>query len=261
VSLEAPLSFWVLIPARRASSRLPDKPLADIAGQPMILRVAEVAARSGATRVAVATDDAQIAAVVERAGFDAVMTETHHQSGTDRLAEACSRLAAPADQLVVNLQGDEPLMPAETLGRIAQALSRHPWASVSTAVTPIHSLDEFHNPSAVKAVVSGRGEALYFSRAPIPYLRQPALEQPGPLPHEPRALRHLGLYGFRAGLLPGFVQWCPSPLERTEQLEQLRWLEHGHSICVVELESPPPAGVDTPEDLERVRAVWARRAL
>jgi 3-deoxy-manno-octulosonate cytidylyltransferase (CMP-KDO synthetase) len=227
----------------------------------MILRVAQAAARSGAARIAVATDDQEIAQVVQAAGYEAVMTAADHQSGTDRLAEACERLEARSDTIVVNLQGDEPLMPPQTLSLMAAALSRHPWASVATAVTPIETLEEFHNPSAVKAVVSARGEALFFSRAPVPYLRTPTLPQPGPLPENPRALRHLGLYGFRAGLLPEFVRWGPCALERTEQLEQLRWLEHGHSIYAVMLDTPPPAGVDTPDDLERVRAVWASGTL
>lgn len=253
--------FWVLIPSRRASTRLPNKPLADIGGQPMIQRVAQAAAESGASRVAVATDDEEIAAVVRQAGFEAVLTSADHQSGTDRLAEACARLAAHPDQIVVNLQGDEPLIPPDTLGRMARALVQRPWASVSTAVTPILSLQEFHNPSAVKAVVNAQDRALYFSRAAIPYLRTASLSQPGPLPEFPVALRHLGLYGFRAGLLPQFVQWGPSPLERVEQLEQLRWLEHEHAICAERLSPAPPAGVDTPEDLERVRAAWASRVL
>ena len=253
--------FWVLIPARRASTRLPDKPLADIGGAPMIVRVAQAAARSGASRIAVATDDTEIASVVTDAGFDTVLTAAHHQSGTDRLAQACRELGAPADQIVVNLQGDEPLMPPEVLSQIAAALQKNAWASVSTAVTPVQDLHEFHNPNAVKAVLASDGRALYFSRAPIPYQREAALSQPGPIPRYSTAHRHLGLYGFRAGLLSAFVAWGPSPLEQTEQLEQLRWLEHGHAICAVVLPTAPPAGVDTPEDLQRVRAVWAGLAL
>jgi 3-deoxy-manno-octulosonate cytidylyltransferase (CMP-KDO synthetase) len=248
--------FWVLIPARRSSSRLPNKPLADIAGKPMVVRVAERAAQSGARRIAVATDDTEIAQTVRSAGFDAVMTSADHQSGTDRLAQACELLGATAEQVVVNLQGDEPLMPPDALGQIAAVLTRHAWASVATAVTPIHEREEFLNPNAVKAVLGHEGRALYFSRAPVPYLRTPALDQPGPLPTVPPAYRHLGLYGYRAGLLEAFVRWGPSALEQAEQLEQLRWLEHGHAIGAIVLKTPPPPGVDTPQDLERVRAAW-----
>lgn len=227
----------------------------------MIVRVAERAALAGASRIAIATDDSEIATVVRKAGFDAVMTSPLHQSGTDRLAEACKQLQARDDQIVVNLQGDEPLMPPETLGQIALALSTRTWASVATAVTPIHSREEFLNPNAVKAIVGNGGRALYFSRAPVPYFRTPQLTQPGPLPEQPSAYRHLGLYGFRAGLLEPFVHWGPCALEQCEQLEQLRWLEHGHGICAIVLQTPPPAGVDTPEDLARVRAAWADLAL
>ena len=227
----------------------------------MVVRVAERAARSGASRIAVATDDTEIAHAVRSAGFDAVMTSADHQSGTDRLAQACRLMGAPAQQVVVNLQGDEPLMPPETLDQIADMLAHHVWASVATAVTPIHSLEEFLNPNAVKAVLGSDGRALYFSRAPVPYLRTPALSQPGPLPLQPPAYRHLGLYGFRAGLLEQFVGWGPSALEQSEQLEQLRWLEHGHAIGAIVLETPPPAGVDTLADLERVRAAWTNLRL
>jgi 3-deoxy-manno-octulosonate cytidylyltransferase (CMP-KDO synthetase) len=262
-------NYWILIPARRASSRLPDKPLALIGGRPLILWAVEQARKSNAQRVVVATDDSEIEAVCTDAGVEVVLTRSDHPSGTDRLAEAAARLGASDEQIVVNLQGDEPLMPPDALEAVANALQEDPLASVATAVTPL-SDEELLLPQVVKAVVGTSGRAIYFSRAPIPFWRDRwgsisqlhSELQSGATSESAKVLtaaapaglfRHLGLYAFRAGPLQAFTQWGSSPIESTEQLEQLRWLDHGHCITTIALAKPPPAGVDTPEDLERVR--------
>ena len=243
-------NFWVLIPARMGAGRLPGKPLADLAGEPMVVRVAKVAQSAGAARVVVATDSEAISQAVHEAGVESILTRADHASGTDRLAEAVALLGAQPAQLVVNLQGDEPLMPPEALRLAAQALQAHPQASVSTAVTPMVQ-EDICNPNQVKAVCDQSGMALYFSRAPIPFWRDPSPSEAPPA----RVLRHLGLYAYRAGPLSDFWQWGPCGLETMEQLEQLRWLHRGHRIATFLLETPPPPGVDTPEDLERMRAI------
>ncbi len=261
--------YWILIPARRASSRLPDKPLAMINGRPLILWVVEQARKSRAERIVVATDDTEIEAVCAAAGAEVIRTRADHPSGTDRLAEAASLLGASDDQIVVNLQGDEPLMPANALEAVAKALQEDPLASVATAITPLND-DELLLPQVVKAVVGTSGRAIYFSRSPIPFWRDrwvsisrlhaelesapTSASAAGLTAAAPAGLfRHLGLYAFRAGPLQAFARWGASPIESMEQLEQLRWLDHGHCITTVALSKPPPAGVDTPEDLERVR--------
>ena len=247
--------FTVLIPARMASSRLPQKPLADIAGLPMVVRVARRAQASQASQVVVAADDERIVQACMAHGVRALLTRQDHVSGSDRLAEACHLLGLPADAVVVNVQGDEPLIAPELINQVALLLTQRPEASMSTAAHAIHSLEDYTNPNVVKVVMDARQIALYFSRAPIPWWRN---GQSGPhfkqLP-EPAPLRHIGIYGYRAGFLALFPQLPPAPIETLESLEQLRALWHGHRIAVHITEQAPGPGVDTPEDLERVRAI------
>lgn len=246
----------VIIPARYASTRLPGKPLLDLGGQPMIVRVVEAARRCGAERVVVATDDTRIHAAVTRFGAEAVMTRADHASGTDRLAEAIGMLGLDDDAIVVNLQGDEPLMDAALLRQVAGALAARPDAGMATACHAIASREEFLNPNVVKVVTDHQGYALYFSRAPIPWPRDAmAGKATAPL----KAFRHIGLYAYRAGFVARYAAWPACPLEVTESLEQLRVLWQGGKIAVVEADQAPPGGVDTPEDLERVRAVFKAR--
>lgn len=215
----------------------------------MVVRVAELAARSGATRVVIATDDSEIQSVCLTAGFEAMITGAHHPTGTDRLAELAHQLGAAEDQILVNLQGDEPFLPPGLLARVAERLAEDPQASVATAVTPIRDPAEIQSPHVVKAMVNRQGRAITFSRATIPYCRD---EQPT----DYEALRHLGLYAYRAGPLAAFGGW-PQPLsERCEHLEQLRWLDQGHQIAVLFLDEPLPPGIDTPEDLARAQATF-----
>ncbi len=251
------MSFTVLIPARLASTRLPDKPLADIAGLPMVVRVAQRAAQSSASRVVVAADDARIVEACGRHGIDVLLTRVDHPSGSDRLAEACTLLGLPDDEIVVNVQGDEPLIDPLLIDAVAQALTARPDVPMSTAVHAIDSLDDFTNPNVVKAVLDDAGHALYFSRAPIPWPRDGSGRgAPVALP-EPPPLRHIGIYGYRAGFVRRFPSLAPAPLERIEALEQLRVLWHGHRIAVHVSAQAPGPGVDTPEDLARVRALLA----
>jgi 3-deoxy-manno-octulosonate cytidylyltransferase (CMP-KDO synthetase) len=241
------VKFSVIIPARYASTRFPGKPLADIAGKPMIARVCERAARSGAISVHVATDDARIAKAVREHGHEAVMTRGDHASGTDRLAEAASTLALGDDHVVVNLQGDEPLMAPELIAEVAAVLDAMPQASLSTACHPMRDPAETLNPNVVKVVMDRHGYALYFSRAQIPHPREPGAAW----------YRHAGLYAYRAGFLRKYAALEPSPLEKAEALEQLRALWHGFRIAVVVSEREIPPGVDTPRDLEAVRRMFA----
>lgn len=249
--------FWICIPARLQSSRLPRKALADLHGQPMVLRVAQAAQKTKASRILVATDDESIASVVRAAGVECLMTRADHPSGTDRLAEVALACKAGPDQLIVNLQGDEPLMPAEPLTQVALALANDPDASVATAVTAITDPETFSNPNVVKAVLDANHHALYFSRAGIPYRRASSSSTDGSAAaHQPLGWRHLGLYAYKAGALSQFAKLSPSPAEQLEQLEQLRWLHHGHQIRCVVLDQAPPPGVDTAEDLAAVRKVF-----
>ncbi len=250
------MSFTVLIPARLASTRLPDKPLADIAGKPMVVRVAERAAASGAARVVVACDDERITAACAAHGVQAVMTRPDHLSGSDRLAEACVQLGLDGEDRVVNVQGDEPLIDPALVRRCAELLDERSDCVMSTAAHQIHALDEFLNPNVVKVVLDAAGRALYFTRACVPWWRDgfatagvTALPQPAPL-------RHLGLYGYRAGFLRRFPALPPAPLEQCEALEQLRVLWHGERIAVHVVAQGPGPGVDTPDDLARVRALF-----
>ncbi|MDN0077264.1 3-deoxy-manno-octulosonate cytidylyltransferase [Crenobacter sp. SG2303] len=250
--------FTVVIPARLASTRLPGKPLADLAGKPMVVRVAEQAAKSAARRVVVATDHEDILAACAAHGVEAVLTRVDHASGTDRLAEVAEHLALPADEIVVNVQGDEPLIDPALIDRVAQLLADSS-APMATAAHPIADAKEFFNPNVVKVVCNAASHALYFSRAPLPWARDAFAHDASALPAGLPALRHIGLYAYRAGFLSTYAQLAPSPLEQFEALEQLRVLWHGHAIAVAEVAEAPAAGVDTPEDLERVRAVLAAR--
>lgn len=242
------MSFTVVIPARLASTRLPNKPLADIAGLPMIVRVAQRATLSAASRVVVATDAPEVRAACAAHGIQALMTRTDHASGSDRLAEAVDLLGLTDADLVVNVQGDEPLLAPAMIDACAQRLADSPDCMMATVGHALEDAAEFANPNVVKLVMDAAGRALYFSRAPIPWWRDGAGAPRG-------ALRHVGLYAYRAGFLRRFPQLAASPLEQTESLEQLRVLWHGERIAVhVSAEKPGP-GVDTPEDLARVRAL------
>jgi 3-deoxy-manno-octulosonate cytidylyltransferase (CMP-KDO synthetase) len=246
----------VVIPARYASSRLPGKPLADVAGKTLIERVYDCARASGAQHIVVATDDERIRAAAEGFGARVCMTSTQHTSGTDRIAEVVDRLGIAADEIIVNLQGDEPMMPARLIRQVAETLVAHPEAVVATACHPIRAREEFTNPNVVKVVVDEHGRALYFSRAPIPWPR----EGTGGAASAPlAAFRHIGIYAYRAGFIGRYAAWPPCPLELAEQLEQLRVLWHGERIAVCECAELPGAGVDTPEDLERVRRHFGGR--
>jgi 3-deoxy-manno-octulosonate cytidylyltransferase (CMP-KDO synthetase) len=249
------MGFCVLIPARLASTRLPGKPLADIAGQPMIVRVAQRALASSARRVVVAADSAEILEACRAHGIEAVLTRSDHATGSDRLAEACELLGLGADELIVNVQGDEPLIEPPLIDAVAGLLAALPEASMATAAHPIDDVGEFTNPNVVKVVLDARGLALYFSRAPIAWWRDGFAAGIHSLP-DPRPLRHVGLYAYRAGFLRAFPALAPAPMERTEALEQLRAMWHGHRIAVHVTTTAPGTGVDTPEDLERVRALW-----
>ena len=250
------MKFTVLVPARLASTRLPNKPLADIAGLPMIVRVARNAARSAASRVVVAADHASIVAACTAHGVDALLTRTDHATGSDRLAEACERLGLGGTDLVVNVQGDEPLLDPQMIDACAALLAQHPDCVMSTAAHAIDSADELDNPNVVKVVLDAAGRALYFSRAPIPWWRDARATGAMPIPAD-APLRHIGLYAYHAGFLRRFPTLAASPLEHIEALEQLRVLWHGERIAVHVSDSRPGPGVDTPEDLARVRALFA----
>ncbi len=250
------MSLRVVIPARYASTRLPGKPLADIAGQPMIVRVAAAARGARTDGVWVATDDERIAAAVRQHGFDAVMTRTDHASGTDRIAEVADQLGWNDEDIVVNVQGDEPLLDPALIEAVATALHGNPDAAMATAAHPLSVAADMFNPNVVKVVCDVRGRALYFSRAPIPWDRDRFVETRDELPADLPAQRHIGLYAYRVSFLRRFGRLAVSPLERCESLEQLRALWHGYPIQVVTVDHPPAPGVDTPEDLERVRRLF-----
>lgn len=253
------MSFTVLIPARLASSRLPDKPLADIAGKPMVVHVAERAARCTATTVVVAADDARTIAACRAHGVRAILTRQDHATGSDRLAEACVQLNLDEDAVVVNVQGDEPLIEPTLIDACAALLVERPECVMATAAHPIDDAAEFLNPNVVKVVCDARDRALTFSRAPLPWWRDGyanGLNVTTSLA-TPRPLRHIGLYAYRAGFLRRYPTLPPSPLEQIESLEQLRVLWHGERIAVHVTMLRPGPGVDTPEDLARVRALLA----
>lgn len=255
------MKFRVVIPARYASSRLPGKPLADIAGKPMVVRVAERAAQSGAEEIIVATDDARVRDAVENAGYRAVMTSSEHASGTDRIAEVAGIIGCAEDDILVNVQGDEPLIPPALIRDCALALTMREAAAIATLAHPLHDEAEFRNPNVVKVVTDEQGYALYFSRAPIPWPRDAFANAsrlaPHPsLPEGLPVLRHIGLYAYRASFLAAFGGLAPAPPERLEMLEQLRALWHGYRIAVAVTSEAPGLGVDTPEDLARVRSLF-----
>jgi len=249
------MHFRVVIPARYASSRLPGKPLADIGGRPMVLHVVERALQAGAESVVVATDDERVQQAVEAAGYRVIMTSPDHQSGTERLVEVAETLGWADDTLVVNVQGDEPLIDPALIREAARQLVLHDDAVMATLAHPIHDHADFMNPNVVKVVADEAGYALYFSRAPIPWPRD-AFATQRTMPHELGALRHIGLYAYRAGFLRTYASLTASPLERFEVLEQLRVLWHGHRISLGITPAAPAPGVDTPEDLARVRALF-----
>jgi 3-deoxy-manno-octulosonate cytidylyltransferase (CMP-KDO synthetase) len=249
------MSYTVLLPARLASTRLPNKPLADIGGAPMIVRVAQRAAQSAAKAVVVAADDASIVDACAAHGVRALLTRSDHATGSDRLAEACALLGLDGDDPVVNVQGDEPLIDAALIDACAALLAQRSDCVMATAGHAIDDAAELDNPNVVKVVVDAAGRALYFSRAPIPWWRDGRAQGLGSLPTPP-ALRHIGIYAYRAGFLRRFPMLEPAPLERIESLEQLRVLWHGERIAVHVSATAPGPGVDTPEDLERVRRLY-----
>ncbi|WP_036165244.1 3-deoxy-manno-octulosonate cytidylyltransferase [Massilia sp. 9096] len=245
------MSFVVIIPARLASTRLPNKPLADLGGKPMVVRVAERARESGAARIIVATDHADILAACAAHGIEACMTRADHPSGTDRIAEVARTLALPPGAVVVNLQGDEPLIDPALLAACAARIDAA--TPMATCAHPLSNVDEVFNPNVVKVVLDKLGRALYFSRATIPWHRDGFARDRATLPAGYAPLRHVGLYAYSNAFLQQYPQLEPAPLEAIEALEQLRVLWHGYPIAVHVTDSAPPAGVDTPEDLERVR--------
>ena len=254
------MKLTVLIPARLGSTRLPNKPLADVAGLPLIVRVAQriqSSALKGVTlRAVVACDSMEILAACQLHGIEAVLTHPDHPSGSDRLAEACELLQLQDDEIVVNVQGDEPLIEPQLITDVATLLQHSPQASMSTAAHVIDSLDEFRNPNVVKVVLDASSMALYFSRAPIGWWRDGSVAGAPELPPTPQALRHIGIYAYRVGFLKQFPKLAQAPIEVCEALEQLRALWHGHRIAVHVTEHAPGPGVDTPEDLARVRALF-----
>ena len=260
------MSCIVVIPARYASVRLPGKPLADVAGKPMIVRVCERAMESGVGPVVVASDDARVASAVQACGAEAVLTSGAHASGTDRIAEVAAVRGLDPSTVVVNVQGDEPLLPPGLIGQVAANLSRREDCAIATLCEAIEHEDDVFDPDVVKVVFDENGRAAYFSRAPIPYCRGRFDARTGTVPaRAPHRLhrlhhRHIGLYAYRAGFLSRFTSLAPAPIERAESLEQLRAIHHGYPIHVEEARERPGPGVDTAADLERVRAIFARQA-
>ncbi len=249
------MSFTVIIPARMASTRLPDKPLADLGGKPMVVRVAERAALSQAARVIVATDHADVFSACERHGIEVRLTRADHPSGTDRIAEVAAAIGLAADAVIVNVQGDEPLIDPLLIDACAARVNGT--TPMATAAHAIHSIDDVFNPNVVKVVLDAKGDAMLFSRATIPWHRDAFARDTTTLPADYLPLRHVGLYAYRQDFLLRYPTLPPSPLETIEALEQLRVLWHGYRIAVHVADAMPAAGVDTPEDLERVRRHFA----
>lgn len=258
-SANSALAFVALIPARLGSTRLPNKPLADLEGLPMVVRVAQRAQASGAQRVVVATDSDEIVRACQSHGVETILTLDSHPTGTDRLSEAVEHLKLSDDTLVVNVQGDEPLIPPDVIAAVAHELERHPECQVATAAHALRDVDECFNPDVVKVVTDASGRALYFSRAPIPWSRDHFQENPKTLPLDGLWLRHVGLYAYRIAFLRQFPTLTRAPLEALENLEQLRALWHGSKIAVLQLAQPLPPGVDSAQDLERMRALLRRQ--
>lgn len=250
------MSFTVIIPARFGSSRLPGKPLADIAGHTMIERVVMQAKKSDAARVIVATDDERITSAVERFGGEVVMTSGAHPSGTDRLQEVVSRLKLNESEIVVNVQGDEPLIPPSVINQVAANLSVNRLASAATLYEPITKSEDVFNSNIVKIVLDANGYALYFSRAPLPWYRDKYEQEKIDSQAQPQAVRHIGIYAYKVGLLNQFVTWPLAQIEKAEKLEQLRILYEGHKIHVDQALEDVPGGVDTEDDLTRIRALF-----
>ena len=251
-------AFKVVIPARYASTRLPGKPLADIGGKPMVVRVLEASVLSGASEVWVATDDDRVVEAVISHGGGVVMTRADHPSGTDRIAEVADQLGWADDDIVVNVQGDEPLIDPALVAQVAQALAGDEVAAIATAGYPINDAKDLFNPALVKVVTDARGRALYFSRAPIPWHREGFASARDVMPTGYAPWRHVGIYAYRVAFLRRFGKLAPAPIEQWESLEQLRALWHGEKICVVKCEQEPACGVDTQEDLEFVRKWFDR---
>ncbi len=251
-----PVSFDVIIPARYASSRLPGKPLADIAGKPMVQRVYERAVLSSAERVIIATDDMRVAEVVQGFGGEICMTSADHASGTDRLQEVAANLGLAPDRILVNVQGDEPLIPPAVIDQVARNLAENTAAGVATLAEPIASVEDFLNPNIVKVVAEEGGLARYFSRAPIPWPRDAFASSKETLPEGLNPRRHIGIYAYRAAQLNLFVTWPMAPIEQFEALEQLRFLYNGQEIHVADAMEEVPGGVDTAEDLQRMRDLF-----
>jgi 3-deoxy-manno-octulosonate cytidylyltransferase (CMP-KDO synthetase) len=243
------MKFVVLIPARLSASRLPGKPLLDLAGIPMVVRVAQRAQLSQASQTVVATDSFEIMQVCEQFGIQSILTRADHPSGSDRLAEAAGLLGLPNDAIVVNVQGDEPLIEPHNINAVAQLLHDHPACAVSTLADPINTLEEWQSPHCVKVVLNAHSQAMYFSRASIPHFRDGVANQLPPYP----VYRHVGLYAYRCDFLKIYPTLVASPAEKAEALEQLRVLWHGYSIAVHISDTASAAGVDTPADLDRVR--------
>ncbi|KLU27619.1 3-deoxy-manno-octulosonate cytidylyltransferase [Caballeronia mineralivorans PML1(12)] len=259
--------FIAVVPARLASTRLPDKPLADIGGKPMVVRVAERARLSGALQVLIATDSQRVVEVAKEHGFDALLTRADHPNGTDRLAEVATHFGWSDETIVVNVQGDEPLIDPALVRNVAAHLAAHPSCAIATAAHPIHDPADVFNPNVVKVVLDSKSVALYFSRAPIPWSRDawqkdwPNVAALGARPSVPsNVLRHIGLYAYRAKFLRIYPTLSVAPIEEGEALEQLRALWHGERIAVLTTNDAPPPGVDTPTDLERVRALFGASA-
>lgn len=247
------MSFTVIIPARYASTRFPGKPLIDLQGKPMVVRVAERAACSGASRVVVATDDARIADACVQAGVSVAMTRSDHATGTDRLSEAASQLGLADDAVVVNVQGDEPLIPVTVIDQVANLLLQRPDAAIATFCHPIHDVADATNSNVVKCVLNVAGDAMYFSRAPIPFARDAWGGEVGAPPPGLPMYRHIGLYAYRASFLRIFPTLSVPAIERFEALEQLRALAHGYRITAAVVEAALPPGIDTPDDYQRLR--------
>ncbi|MFT6122093.1 MAG: 3-deoxy-manno-octulosonate cytidylyltransferase (CMP-KDO synthetase) [Oleiphilaceae bacterium] len=249
------MSFIVVIPARYASTRLPGKPLLDIAGKPMVQHVYEQARKSQAKRVVIATDDQRIFDVAESFGAEVIMTSSDHPSGTDRLEEVVRKLALQEGEHVVNVQGDEPLIPPELINQVAQNLTLNPSAGISTLCEQIDQVDLVFNPNVVKVVFDHQGFANYFSRAPIPWARESFGDEVTSLPLDAQYFRHIGIYAYKVSFLKNYVTWLPSMTEKIECLEQLRALANGVGIHVELASVSPQAGVDTQADLERLRVI------
>lgn len=248
------MKFTVIIPARYASSRLPRKPLLDIAGKPMIQHVWEKAQQAGASRVIVATDHAEIQQAVEHFGGEVCMTSEKHNSGTERLAEVIEKMGIADDEIIVNVQGDEPLIPPVIVSQVAENLDRHQ-VNMATLAVKLSTREELFNPNVVKAITDKNGMALYFSRATIPFGRDHFPQCDDEFVLQNNYLRHIGIYAYRAGFVKQYVQWQPTALEQLESLEQLRALWYGEKIHLELAKEAPAVGVDTQEDLDRVRAI------